>query len=418
MKFLKLTLSALLFFISCSVAFSQNLEYEKKENFGHGLYKVMTNNRWGIIDKDGNLKLSAEHNEPILIDNAAVISKYGTNQLVGIMDAAGNIIPTPQFFINPDFPYVTDGMLIVRETPDGKWGYLNVEKGFPVSVKLKGIKPGKNKELKALGINGKNLEGVFVFDFAAPFSDGIAAVWAERIGWLHIDKDGKPRLVNPEGRPALFRSSLNDGKAIIFDNRGTVLSMETPDRNAGVAMFIDEGVSTAGFSVKLTPPYSFSNNGFTLYLNNKFQADKLVKADGDSIIFIERKKPEVKIKKDTVSDIPPSPVATVAASEIKVSLSRKNVAANSKGTAIVTFNITNSGEATATDLKVTVDVQGSSKVWTGNLKAGSTVQVSVAVPARFSSPAVTKKARWTVRLSGKEASGGSSVTISRYKPNR
>lgn len=415
MRLFKHILTVCLFSVSSFLSAAQALEYDQKIDIGNGLYKVMTNNRWGIIDKDGNLKLSAEHNEPVFVDGKAVISKFGTNQLVGIMDMGGNITPTPQYFINPDFPLISNDMLVVKETPDGKWGYLNTSTGYPIFVKLKGIKPGKNKAIKALGINGKNIEGNFVFDFAAPFNEGLASVWIERIGWLHIDNKGNQRLINPNGQPSLFRSTVNDGKSVIFDDRGIVLSMETPDNQAGVAMYYNENASPVGYSVKLTPPYSFTNNGFTLYLNDIFQADKLLMPDGDSLIFIERKKPVV-TEVDSIATAPED--KNVSIDVIGVSLSRKNVAASSKGTATVTFNITNEGSVTASGIRVYVDVQGSSKVWAGNLEPGATTKISVSVPARFSSPSVTKKAKWTVSINGNEVSGSANVTISRYKPNR
>lgn len=415
MDYIKLFLTSAIVLASGIFARSQDIEFDKKIEIGNGLYKVETNDRWGIIDQNGKLILSAEHNEPVVVDGKAVISKYGTNQLVGIMNAGGVLTPTPQYFINPQFPFVADGMLAVRESPTGKWGFLNTETGAMLSVKIKGMKPGKDKALKSLGINGKNLEGDFVFDFVAPYSDGVAAVYAERIGWLHIDKAGNQRFVNPNGRPALFRSSIYDGKSLIFDDRGFLVCMETPDNKSGVVMFIDDNAGLNGYSVNTQPPYTFRNNGYVLSLNDRFQADKLVLPNGDSIIYIERKAPVVIEDVDTVAVIEE---ITTSVNDIRVTLARKSVSANSKGTATVTFNITNNSGATAGNLSVTINVQGSTKQWSGDLDPGATQQLSVTVPARFSAPAVSKKATWTVKLDGETSNGSATVSIARYKPQR
>lgn len=403
-------LSVLPLIVICLPIFAQGSIFDEKVDVGNGLYKVKTNNRWGLVDKDDDLKLSIEYNEPLFMNGKAVITKYGTRQLAGIADSVGNFIPLPSYCVNVGYPFVTDGMLAVQETPNGEWGFLNTDTGELLNVQFRGFKSEKNKILKALGINGKGVKGVFVFDFVAPYEEGIAVVHTEKTGWLHIDKNGQERFKNPSLKPTLFRTSVHNGEAILFDDRGIVLCMETPDKNAGIIKYVDEDYEIKKYNADLKYPYIIRTNGAKLTLNTKFQADKYEKSNGDSIIFIERPPVVQKIEEPTDS--------FTLERDIKVSLSKKSVPAGAKGTAAVTVNISNIGNFDSMELTVSINVRGTEKSWKGTIPIGATQQITLYVPARFSAASISRDVDWSVICGLKEILGTDKITIKRYRPSR
>ncbi len=406
----KQLLFVLLPIVICMPVFAQGNMFDEKVDVGNGLYKVKTNDRWGLVDKNDNLKLSIEYNEPLFMNGKAVITKYGSNQLEGIIDSIGNFIPTPPYYVNVAYPFVTEGMLAVQEVPNSEWGFLNTDTGELLNVKIKGFKSGKNKILKALGFNGKGVKGTFVFDFVAPFTEGMAVVYTEKTGWHHIDKNGQERLKSPTLKPTLFRTSLHDGEAILIDDRGIVLCMEIADRNAGVIRYVDEYPEVKNYSTDLLYPYTINTNGAKLMLNTIFQADKYEYSNGDSIIFIKR--PPVVQKVEVPRD------SFTLDRDIKVALSKKNVSAGAKGTAAVTVNISNIGNFDSKELSVAVNVHGTKKTWEGMIPDGETQQITLYVPARFSTASISRDVDWTIVCGQKEISGTNIVVIKRYRPSR
>lgn len=403
-------LSVLLPAVICLPAFAQGGMFDEKVEVGNGLYKVKTSNRWGLVDNNDNLKLSIEYNEPLFMNGKAVITRYGTRQLEGIVDSTGSFIQTPPYNVNASYPFVTDGMLAVQDTKNGKWGFLNTGTGELLNVVFKGFKPGKNKLLKALGINGKSIKGAFIFDFVAPFAEGMAVVHTEKTGWHHIDKNGQERFKNPDLKPTLFRTSVHDGKAILFDDRGIVLCKETLDRNAGIIDYVDTIYEVKDYNTDLVYPYTIRTNGAKLTLNTKFQADKYERADGDSVIFIERPPLIQKVEEPTDS--------FTLDRDISVALSKKSVSAGAKGTAAVTVNISNTGEFDSMELEVSVNIHGTGKSWMGTIPVGATQQITLYVPARFSAASITRTVDWSVVCGMEEISGTDNVLIKRYRPSR
>lgn len=397
---------------------AQTNMFDEKVYIGNGLYKVKSNNRWGIVDKDDNQKAYVQYNEPLFMNGVAVLSKYGSQQLHGIIDSEGNFKEMPPYYVNLAYPFVTDGMLAVKEKADGKWGFINTNTGELLTVDIKGFKKGKNKLLnkakEALGINGKGVKGSFVFDFVAPFMEGMAVVHTENTGWHHIDKYGQERLKNPNLKPTLFRTSLHDGKAvIIFDDQGVVLCEEDGNGNAGSIGSVDGDFEVKNYSAGLHYPYVIqtNTNGSKLYLNTEFQADKYQNAQtGDSIIFIERPKVIKKVEE-------PKDSFTLDR-DIKVTLSKKSVSAGAKGTAAITVDISNVGEFDSENLSVSVNVNGTKKSWEGEIAIGATHQLTLYVPAKFSAASISRDVEWTVVCGDNTITGNDTVSIKRYKPSR
>lgn len=412
MKITKNLLVIIILFIPFISIYGGISKFDEKIDVGNGLFKVKTNNRWGLIDKDGNLKISIEYNEPLFINGYAVLTKIGSDQLEGIVDSIGNLKSTLPYYIDTNFPYVSDGMLAVKESPEGDWGFMNVENGELITVIFKGYKLNKKNLIKTIGINGKGVKGSFVFDFVAPFSEGIAVVHTEKTGWHHIDRYGTERFINPNMQPTLFRTSLHDGEAIIFDDRGIVLCKELPDNNSGIIKVISENFEIKNYANDLSFPYIINTDNSHLIINSKFQADKYENIEtGDSIIFIER--PPIIIPEI----IEPTDSFTLDR-DIKVSLSKNSVSAGVKGTATVTVNVSNIGEFDSKNLSVTVNINGIKKSWEGTIGIGTTQQITMYIPAKFSSPSISRDVEWVIKSDHNEIIGNDKVSIRRYKPSR
>lgn len=411
MQIYKKVFFVLIFFIFCLSLSVQASKFDEKIDLGNGLFKVKANNRWGLIDKNDNLILSVEYNEPLFMNGKAVLSKYGSQQIAGIVDSVGNFKETPQYYVNVAYPFVTDGMLAVKETPDGEWGFLNTDTGDLLTVNIKGFKSGKNKILKALGINGKGVKGSFVFDLVIPFVEGLAVVHTDKTGWHHIDKNGQERLKNPSCKPTMFRSSIHNGQAIIFDDRGIVLCKEDQSGNAGIIRYVDDNFEVKNYNSGLRYPYIIQTNGSKLFLNTKFQADKYEnKQTGNSIIFIERPPVIQKVKEPQKS--------FVLNRDIKVNLSKKNISAGAKGTAAITVNISNIGDSDSKDISVSISVNGTKKSWKGTIPVGAKQQITLYVPAKFSAASISRNVEWTVVCGENTITGSDRVSIKRYKPSR
>lgn len=408
-------LTAILAALTFMLASAQTADYDKRINLGNGLYKVESHGRWGIVDTRDNLLLSVEYNEPVFVNGKAVITLYGTDQLAGIVSAAGIFKQLPPYYISRAFPHVYENMLVVRSIPTGKWGYLNTNTVELLKVQIGGSKT--NNALAHMGIVGSNkgIKGTFLFDFAAPFVEGMAVVYTTKTGWHHIDTAGKERLKSKKGTPTLFRTSLHNGKCVIFGDQGIVVCKETPDQYAGVVKYLADYYDIKDYSTGLTEPFVITTGKNRLYLNPLFKADKFENtATKDSVILIERPKPA------------PAPAPAVQKPkdsfnlqrDIEIKLAKTNISASSKGTATVTLNITNSGKFDSDLLHLTMTGVGRVEEWEGIIPAGQTQQVSISVPAKFSAANINPLVVWTLKDTNNEITGRGYVTIYRYRPKR
>lgn len=402
-----------LFILSIFVFFDANAQggnYDAKIDVGNGLYKVMSHNRWGIVDSNDNLILSLEYNEPFFMNGKAVITSYGSEKLVGIIDSIGGFKQYPAYSINTGYPYVCDDMLAVRDG-NGKWGFLDTTTEELLKIKIQSSK-AKNQLLKKLGINGSGIKGTFVFDYAAPFVEGMAVVFSSKTGWHHIDKSGTERLKNPTMTPSAFRTSLHQGECVIFNDKGIVVCKETPDHIAGIINYLDSSFEIKDYHKDLVYPYVITTKGSRLFLNSKLQADKFESSTrGDSVILIERPKIVIPIVIEEVDSFNLS-------RDILIELEKKSVSAGSKGTAPITLHISNKGFYESDSLNFVVNVKGITKQWNGIIRPRETVKVALSIPAKFSSAAITREVTWILKNLTDEIQGSQTVTILRYKPSR
>lgn len=397
--------------VSFLSGYAQTGNYEQRVNgraMGYTKYPPM--GRWGIVDNAGNLKLSIEYNEPLFMNGKAVITEYGTKRLVGVLDSVGDFTSYPPYYVNASYPFVCDNMLAVRQTESGNWGFLDTTTGKLLNVNISGAK-NKNKFLKTLGISGKGVKGSFVFEFVAPFVEGMAAVYSSKTGWHHIDKTGKERFKDSNMKPTLFHSSVHNGECVIFNDKGIVVCKETPDHYAGIINYLENDYEIKDYHKEAGFPYVVKSNASRLVMNHSFQADKYENLSrGDSVILIER--PKIVRKKTVKKKTNPT------MNDITVELSRKNISAGAKGTAAISVTVKNIGHMESDTLHLTIDVKGTKKEWSGVLSPGASQQIIFYVPAKFSTSSITRVVSWTLRDSSNEIPGEDTVTIRRYKPSR
>lgn len=397
MNLKKLICNILLLTYISVAATAQGLSYEKEVPLGRDLVAVMRQDRWGVKKTDGTLVLPVEYNEPHLMNGMAVIVKFNTDILEGVLKTDGTFVPLPDYSVERARPFVCDGMLAVKDAK-GKWGFLNVSDGSMLGVNIKGTKK-----------KTKSIKGTFVFDRVIPFNEGIAVVYSEKNGWRHIDTSGDERFKTDES--VQLRTSVDKGKCLILTESGLGQCQEMTDNVAGVLFPIDGPVADVDFSEAFRFPYVVRLGDNRLTLDARFKAEKYERAAGDSVVFVERpkpKKPKPVEKKETFS----------VDKNIKVDIARTVVQANSKGRASVTVVVSNNSKIESEPLDVTLTAKGASESWSGTIAPGASRQISISFPARFAVASIKRQIDWSITGKSGTTDGSATVTVKRYNPGR
>lgn len=405
------------FAVAVSGVQAQERDYDEKIVVGDNLFKVRSNNVWGLVDSDGTPLVSVRYNEPLFMNGWAVITQPKTGQLVGVADDGGFLHPYEgePVTVNPSFPFVCDGLLAVYNLKKQKWGYYDVLGRRFIKVK---IRPHKGKSTfgdrlrKTLGLKG-GIDGQFELDFAAPFIESAAVVFSEKTGWSHIDMEGNECLLDEDDNPNYLRTSLNNSHFIAGNADGVVECMPSPNGTSGVIFKIDDlgdVIQKVVLKRDGATHRMVLGNGAYLKLNSRFQAEKYVKADGDSIVFIEPTKP-----KPVVAE----PVDSFTLSrDIMVTVDRLSVPATANGVATIVVKIGNKGNFDCPKLDVNVETSGVEKSWSGPLEKGATKEISLTVPARFSTATISRILKLTITSGPDLVEAQEKITIRRYKRQR
>lgn len=238
---------------------AQGFGYDSKNEIGNGLYKVKSGQYYGIINDKDNVVVSVEYQDILYNrDGKALLTK--NNILYGIVDSLGKVKSfEPKYKIHPQFKYIYDGYIIVRDT---KWGYLS-EDGEPLffNTKSKGAFVFQKKSFT-------------VFDEAYPFVDGLAAVYFNKTGWKHIDKMGQEHFIlsNPKTKSE-FRSSIYKNECIIVTDEGIKLYQENDNKQAVVKRVLSTSASGRLSSIEAQDPKICYNEG-TLVLDSLMRVSK------------------------------------------------------------------------------------------------------------------------------------------------
>lgn len=388
----------------CSPIFAQGLRYDEEIELPCGLVKVKSNNRYGLLDADGSLKLPVEFKNIVFREGKALIINFGSNHLYGYVDSLGVIKHFEKdYFLNMNYPYFSYGFVCVSDKAiGGKWGYISYDEKL-LAIELKAMKSGI--------FTSKKLKGKFILDFAAPFNEGYAAVYAEKAGWYHIDIYGNNRFVL--NKPSVLRTSVYHGESIIYTEDGVKLYAESNDGSAGVKVHIDDNLGNLHCN-KALPTVAYSNDYKTVsVLDTLFRAEKIrwLKPEGaDSIVFIAPPVVEPKI-------IEPTDSFTLTR-DIVIDIVKTTVSVNAKGKTTISVTVSNKGKFDSKELYVNIQCNGSTKVWHGILLKGEVETIPITLSARISAPKITRKLEWKVSVDNQYVDGEQTITINRYRPSK
>lgn len=380
------------------VALSQGFEYSEKEDLGNGLFKVKSGNFYGIIDRNDNVIASVEYQNIQFKEGKALLTK--DDRLWGIIDSIGIIEKfNGEYKVHTKYKYVSEGFIPVSSTNKNqwtaipKWGYIN-SGGIPykLSTKIKGV--------KSIGKKGGAM-----FDDVTPFVNGIASIYINKRGWKQIDTDGKERYIL-EDKKAIFRSSVYKGECIIATEDGIKQYQENEKNHAVVKRILSNTASL----IDTTENKVIFKEG-VLVLDSLRRVIKYTNGN-DSIIFIERPK-KVIFKESTI------PADTISLEEnLKISLTSKNLKANSKGRAYTEVKIRNILNVKLEAVSVVIECSGVTREWDGDLEANSEINLSFNVPAKFSAQSIKRNIVVGVTYKNNSIEQKLPITINRYSPVR
>ena len=395
----KLLLVAFCIVSSLTLCGAQGFGYDSKIELGNGLFVVRSSDSHGIIDAKGNVVVSIEYQELLFRNGKALLTKG--NVLYGVVDSLGRVKSIPPIFnVHPKYRYVYDGVIVVGHT---KWGFIT-ENGEPIQCRTK----SKVKGLVSMGRNYPTM-----FDDVYPFVDGYATVYSKKNGWKHIDKEGNYRFMFGNKKiKALFRSSIHNGECIIITDDGVKQYQENAMSQAVVKRILSSRVGALSFyrdSVGL----NLQCQDGSLSLDTLMRSKKFT-TGSDSIVFIEDPKPVV--IEDTPVVVPQDTLSLK--DDLKVELVYKNVSANEKGMAYTEVKFINTSSDKFEELHVTMECAGVVKEWTKSLGADSQMKIPFSIPARFSSPTMTRDIKVTIGHKKETVEYEYSVTIKRYTPVR
>lgn len=149
-----------------------------------------------------------------------------------------------------------------------------------------------------------------------------------------------------------------------------------------------------------------------LYLDEMHRAEKF--SNGiDSIVFIQPQLPEVRVprmveeKKDTFC----------LEKEIEIQIPQSTATATVKGWATFRIQISNRSESSSGEIEVEMSAGNTRDAWKGSLEAGSTKTINFSVPARISTPSITRNLTIVVRQKENKLETVQKITIRRYTPD-
>jgi len=202
--------------------------------FSEGLIPFMKNDRWGFLDKKGEIVIDNKFDRVEHFANglAPVTIGSGFQKTVGFIDKTGEFVIQPKYgyaydseedvvVVAPQRGFGSPVKVIDRETGDRraeiKSGACNITEGYNEGLLgARGESEQKrfNRFVEKCGFLDK--EGNFLikpqFNDVQPFYDGLAAVQLKRGGkWGYIDKNGE--LVIPYEYD--FATPFNNGLAVV-----------------------------------------------------------------------------------------------------------------------------------------------------------------------------------------------------------
>ena len=378
-------------------AYGQGFGYDSKTDLGNGLHKVKSGDFYGVIDDNDNVVVSVEFQDILFREGKALLIK--DDVIEGVVDSLGKItLFDIKYKAHPKFRYVHDDCIIVGH--NDKWGFITTA-GEPLRVK------SKMKNLFSLGKKHPTL-----FDAVVPFVEGYAAVYMDKNGWKHIDKEGTERFtLENKKTKASFRSSVYKGECIIITNEGIKQYQENEALQAVVKRVLSSSVTDDNNYILDTLPTRLVYKEGILTIDSLMRVSKY-ESESDSIVFIEKPRKAI-VKTVTI------PIDTLSIKEdLNVQLAHKNLQANERGKAHAEIKLLNSSNKKIEKLFVSLECAGSKREWEGTIDALSEYKLSFNIQARFSSVSIVRKIQIVIRYNNETVKYVLPVTIKRYTPIR
>ncbi len=130
--------------------------------------RVSDGSGWGIVSADGEVVQASVYDRITDFQEGYSLLLKG-DKLMGLFSMDGDFRTFQDLYVDLSYPYFSEGLLAVRDV-SSSWTYMTPDGKFPIRM---------------------------VFQYAAPFSHGLAAV-REKNGegsYLHIDKKGNVSLL-------------------------------------------------------------------------------------------------------------------------------------------------------------------------------------------------------------------------------
>lgn len=175
--------------------------YKDIVSMGGDLYKVKgSNGKWGVYNvAKGEQTIVVEYDSitPLIENRALILDKTGL-KLYGILSESGSEVTPlkpasqePDYVVMPDYPYYSEGLLVVGQIPSGSGGNC------------------------LFGYVDKQGKGVIAFDnyYASPFNNGLAMIWTKKKTYRLINKQGVSQYQGNDD--VRFISNPKDGEFLL-----------------------------------------------------------------------------------------------------------------------------------------------------------------------------------------------------------
>lgn len=186
-------------YINTSGTFVIEPQFEKARHFSEGLAAVFKDERWSYINTDGTIVLTTDFYAAFsFTEEGLALVQPTQNGKFEFIDRNGNLIP-PISLTNADIAGHHDGLAAVYNGE--AWGYIDTQGSYKIPATY-GFATRFNEDYAVVRANGKfnfidrngnkPLWGSSTnsFDFATPFSGGLAVVGNENETW-YVDKSGQ-----------------------------------------------------------------------------------------------------------------------------------------------------------------------------------------------------------------------------------
>lgn len=253
-------------------------EYSDIRYAGNGLFKIRNSQgKWGLLAANGEMRVEAKYDSITSFreSRALLLDKSG-RRLLGLVDSDGNIIKdfaTTEIYVS-SYPYFREGRLAFAHRVGLRTNTSFDENGEARidTIALGNTPAGTMYQDKEWGyLNDKgNIAIAPIYQMAAPFQNGIAAVKYNDTDYALINKSGHFSIVSDDLYP--FISSPVDGKVLVIKNsrRGgnQLVLMRIEDARLKKEKVLEDGMF-------ITPSDDLSTIecqlGHTYYLDNQLR---------------------------------------------------------------------------------------------------------------------------------------------------